>query len=364
MKEWMACLSMLLLGGLQTATGQMHWWPTEVSTTTGIWLAEGESQDQVDGVALGGQVAWMTRATNGWAAFFRGIEHGGFIGMHRIGASAYGWQPQVGWTLRTGQSALVGWTFSGGLAYNPNIYDAESAPGLDAVGSHLNGLVRLGVTLANDSPVGLSLGLMHTSNGGVRRPNKGINTPHARLTVRLGETPRRRVDVDGATMGAWRSAVGLAVGARDHGGFGGHVYGVQELFAQTSFVWTPRYALTAQAALSHHMAIKADPNTDAPSDTLASHPLDRLQPGLSAGWSWMFGRARLDLLKGGVFINPTPGFAKGYNKAQLFMSVHPNLDVFVALRFSDWRADFLSGGIALRWGRSEKECLSCPKWDL
>ena len=92
--------------------------------------------------------------------------------------------------------------------------------------------------------------------------------------------------------------------------------------------------------------------------------MDRLQPGLSAGWSWMFGRARLDLLKGGVLINPTPGFAKGYNKAQFFMSVHPNLDVFVALRFSDWRADFLSGGIALRWGRSEKECLSCPKWDL
>ena len=106
-----------------------------------------------------------------------------------------------------------------------------------------------------------------------------------------------------------------------HGGFGGHVYGVQELFAQTSFVWTPRYALTAQASVSHHMALKADPNTDAPSDTLASQPMDRLQPGLSAGWSWMFGRARLDLLKGGVFINPTPGFAKGYNKAHKFFCV-------------------------------------------
>ena len=56
MKEWMACLSMLLLGGLQTATGQMHWWPTEVSTTTGIWLAEGESRNQVDGVAFGGKL--------------------------------------------------------------------------------------------------------------------------------------------------------------------------------------------------------------------------------------------------------------------------------------------------------------------
>ena len=351
------------LGVLQ-AKAQMHWWPTEVSGTSGVWLAEGDMRDAVDGTAFGAYAGWMTRATNGWAAFFGGIEHGGFVGMHRIGASSYGWQPQLGWTLRTGQTRLIGWSFSTGFAYNAKIYDPETAPDLEAVGTHLNGLVRLGITVANDSPISLGVGILHTSNGALRRPNKGINTPHATLVIRTGETPRRRVYMDGATPRDLRSAVGFALGGRDHGGYGGHIYGVQEWIAQSSFVWSPRYALTAQASVVHHGARRADPATDAPSDTVAANVLERLQPGLCAGWSWMFGRARLDLLKGGVLANPTPGFLQGFNKAQLFLSVHTNLDAFVSLRFTDWRADYVSAGMALRWGKSERECDTCPKWDL
>ncbi len=354
----------LVLGalGVLQAEAQMQWWPTEVRTSSGVWLAEGDMRDAVDGTAFGGYAAWMTRASNGWAAFFGGVEHGGFVGMHRIGASSYGWQPQLGWTLRTGQTRLVGWSFSTGLAYNTKIYNPETSPDLEAVGSHFNGLVRLGVTVANDSPLSLGVGILHTSNGALRRPNKGINTPQAQLTFRLGETPRRSVYMDGAQTLKFRSNVGLALGGRDHGGYGGHVYGVQEVLAQTSFVWSPRYAVTAQGSVVHHGALRADPATDAPSDTLASHVLDRLQPGLCVGWSWLFGRARLDLLKGGVLLNPTPGFVQGFNKAQLFLSVHPNLDVFASLRFTDWRADYVSAGVALRWGNSDRDCRECPTW--
>ncbi len=352
------------LCAVQEAQAQVQWWPTEVALTTGRWVTEQDMQGQVDGMALGAQVAWMTRATNGWAAFFNGVEHGGFVGIHRIGASAYGLQGQAGWTVRTNQTRLVGWSFTGGLAYNPMVYHPEDARDLIAVGSNWNGLVRLGLTLANDSRVSLGLGLSHTSNGALRRPNKGINTPHARLIVRPTAVPNRRVFADGAQMGAWSHVLGLGVGGRDHGPYGGHVFGVQELFAQSTFVWSPRVGLTAQLALAHHGALRADPNTGEPSDTLATSVEDRLQPGWSVGWTWLFGRARLDLLKGGVLDNPTPGFKTRYNKAQILMAVHPSLDVFASLRFSHWRADYVSAGIALRWGRSEKECISCPRWDM
>ena len=80
--------------------------------------------------------------------------------------------------------------------------------------------------------------MLHTSNGALRRPNKGINTPHAQLVFRLVETPRKKVYMDGAEARTWRSAVGVALGGRDHGGYGGHIYGVQEMFAQTSYVLT------------------------------------------------------------------------------------------------------------------------------
>ena len=60
------------LSTVQGARAQVQWWPTEVALTTGRWVAEEGMQGQVDGMALGAQVAWMTRATNGWAAFFNG----------------------------------------------------------------------------------------------------------------------------------------------------------------------------------------------------------------------------------------------------------------------------------------------------
>ena len=224
---WFVLLSWV---GTDSAQAQMQWWPTEVSATSGVWVAEGDMQDVVESAAFGAHVGWMTRATNGWAAFFGGVEHGGFVGMHRIGSSQYGWQPQLGWTLRTGQTRLVGWSFSTGLAYNSRVYNPEEPnPDLIAVGSHLNGLIRLGITVANDSPISLGLGILHTSNGGLRRPNKGINTPHAKLIVRVAETPRRKVYMDGADPRQWRHAVGLGIGGRDHGAYGGHIYGVQEL---------------------------------------------------------------------------------------------------------------------------------------
>ena len=258
---WSLVDMLFALAGVESAQAQMQWWPTEVSATSGVWVAEGDMQEVVESAAFGAHVGWMTRATNGWAAFFGGVEHGGFVGMHRIGSSLYGWQPQFGWTLRTGQTRLVGWSFSTGLAYN----SAHLQPGrarprrIEAVGSHLNGLIRMGITVANDSPISLGLGILHTSNGGIRRPNKGINTPHAKLIVRVAETPRRvctwmvLTRVNGVTPLVW------GMGGRDHGAYGGHVYGVQELFAQSTYVLSPRYGVTAQAAVVHHGALRADP---------------------------------------------------------------------------------------------------------
>ena len=176
-----------------TCEAQMQWWPTEVSATSGVWLAEGDMRDVVEAPAFGGYAGWMTRATNGWAAFFGGVEHGGFVGVHRIGSSLYGWQPQIGWTLRTGQTRLVGWSFSTGLAYNSTVYNAEEPdPRMEAVGSHLNALVRLGITVANDSPISLGLGILHTSNGGFVAPTRASTR---RRRSSLFASWRRLVDV-------------------------------------------------------------------------------------------------------------------------------------------------------------------------
>ena len=30
----------------------------------------------------------------------------------------------------------------------------------------------------------------------------------------------------------------------------------------------------------------------------------------------------------------------------------------------DYYEQYVAAGIALRWGRSQKECVSCPRWDM
>ena len=343
------------------ATGQTQWLPTEFGTSMGYWLTKESMRDVPDGAAIGGYLGWKTKATNGWAAGYGGVEHGGFIGIHRIGADEYGWQPQVGWTLRTGMTRLVGWSFAAGVAYNEKIYNAESAPDLEAVGSHVNALVRLGINIANDSRISLGLGILHTSNGAIRRPNLGINTPQANLIVRLQETPLRSVVLDVADRGTWRHALALGFGARDQFKIGEGL-GVQEIFAQTSYVHNPRFAYTAQASLVHHGAVAAVDPRNPEADSVAVTVLDRLQPNVSGGWTWMLGRARMDLLFGAILANATPGLTWRYNKVQLWMSVHSNVDLLVSLRFSQIRADYASLGVAMRLGQTEATCTSCPRW--
>ena len=342
---------------------QMQWAPTALAVSTGYWIAEqGPVQEAVDFPSFGVRLEWLTQASNGWAAHYAGIEHGGFAGFHHTGSEAYGWQGQAGWVLRTRQLRMVGCSFAGGVAYNSVTYDAETRPDMIAVGTHLNGLVRLGVTLANKSLVGLDLGILHTSNGALRRPNQGINTVQGTLLIKPWAMPRRFVLADGAAIGTWRSMVGLTLAGRDHGAYGGTMYGVQEVWAQTSYLWSTKYGVTGNASVVHHGARRADPTTGEPSDTLNTAVVERLQPAGCVGWTWMFGRARLDVLKGRVFANPTPGFLPGFNKVQVFMRLSDELDVFAALRFTDWRADYLGAGLALRWGGPDSDCNTCPSW--
>ena len=346
---------------LHSAHAQVRWLPTEVNVSTGYWLTKVSMRDVPDGAAYGGYMGWMTKASNGWAAGSGGIEHGGFVGIHNTGAEEYGWQPQAGWTLRTGMTRLIGWSFSAGVAYNEKIYDEVNAPDLEAVGSHWNALARLGITVANDSRISLGLGILHTSNGAIKRPNLGINTPQANLIVRLVETPRRPVALDVAERGTWRHAVAVGIGGRDQFRVG-ETLGVQEVLAQSSYVRSHRYAWTGQVSLVHHGAVDAVHPDDAAEDTTVVTVLDRLQPNVSAGWTWMLGRARMDLLFGAVLMNPTPGLVWRYNKAQLWYTVHPSVDLLVSLRFSEVRADYASLGVAMRLGQTENNCSTCPKW--
>ena len=44
---------MLVLAGFGSAHAQVQWWPTEVSATSGIWVAEGDMREGVESPSFG-----------------------------------------------------------------------------------------------------------------------------------------------------------------------------------------------------------------------------------------------------------------------------------------------------------------------
>ena len=278
------------------------------------------------------------------------------MGIHRLGLPLRLAGPS-GWTVRTNQTRLVGWSFTGGVAYNPTTYHPEDAPDLIAVGSNWNGLVRLGLTLANDSRVSLGLGLSHTSNGALRRPNKGINTPHARLIVRPTAVPNRRVFADGAQMGAWSHVLGLGIGGRDQDRTEATFSACRNCLRNPPRV-VAALGLTAQWRCAPRRAAGPKYQGLGHLGDVGGGPLAaRLERGVDvAVWPGAAG-----LLKGGSWTTRRLG-SKRYNGPNLDGRA-PSLDVFASLRFRTGGPTTCLQALPFGGGALKKSAFR-PRWDM
>lgn len=80
--------------------------------------------------------------------------------------------------IRPTQSFRLDWQFGTGLGYTPKIYDPIDNPKNIAIGSHVNGLVCLGLYskfYVGRNKFSLGLDITHFSNGSFGVPNLGLN---------------------------------------------------------------------------------------------------------------------------------------------------------------------------------------------
>ncbi|MDX1446831.1 acyloxyacyl hydrolase, partial [Lishizhenia sp.] len=73
-----------------------------------------------------------------------------------------------------------------GLGWVEKIYDVADNPKNNAMGTHLNAAIRLGLNFNYDfrrTNVQLGIHMMHFSNGATKMPNLGVNLPYVQLGV-------------------------------------------------------------------------------------------------------------------------------------------------------------------------------------
>ncbi len=110
--------------------------------------------------------------------------------LGKSGTAAYFLEP----TYRIGNRVLFSFKGAGGFSYLNNPYDSIGNPGNQSYSTHLSAYLLVGigawVQLSEQLWLNPSLNYQHISNGGSRRPNKGINWPTAGIAVSYQPTSR------------------------------------------------------------------------------------------------------------------------------------------------------------------------------
>ena len=108
-----------------------------------------------------------------------------------LGSKTLGWAAAVGAEFDkrfvTSQKWAISGAFTAGIGWVSNPYDSKNNPRNRAIGSYLNGYVRVGVKsryILNQSTfVSAELQLSHFSNAAWTAPNLGVNIPSIGLSV-------------------------------------------------------------------------------------------------------------------------------------------------------------------------------------
>ena len=125
--------------------------------------------------------------------------------LGKSGTAAYFLEP----TYRIGNKLFFSFKAAAGLSYLNNPYDSISNPGNQSYSTRVSNYLLVGVgawvRLSEQWWLNPTLNYQHISNGGWRKPNKGINYPTAGLAVSYQHTSRPWYTGTRTTEKYWRN---------------------------------------------------------------------------------------------------------------------------------------------------------------
>jgi len=116
---------------------------------------------------------------------FKGVNAGYSLNYQDLGSAAAGKAIGMGFSLYVKHFKNTSFTAGMGCGYLTSPYNSDKNPGNIAIGSHINGMMRLGyrvdAKLNKSSRLFFELGMTHFSNANWSQPNLGVNMPYMSL---------------------------------------------------------------------------------------------------------------------------------------------------------------------------------------
>jgi hypothetical protein len=173
---------------------QEHNWGIEVRQKMGFLAAHrGAIAHVPNRIGMPFELVWYRKPSGNkqWHTAYRFPEHGitlfhGSVGNDSIlgkFTGVYGFvQIPI---IRPTNHFRLDWQFGSGLGFTPKIYDPIKNPKNIAIGSHINGMMCLGIYSKyyfGRNKISLGFDITHFSNGAFGVPNLGINMPYISMS--------------------------------------------------------------------------------------------------------------------------------------------------------------------------------------
>ena len=171
-----------------------------LSLQTGFIFAHSEEVQNTEGanpVGLELYYSWQKNTRKNWDICGCIPQHSFNIAYYNYDTPILGSAIIVAYTLepwyKIGRKSFLSFRAGGGLAYLTSPYDPVTNPGNQSYSSAISGYVSLGLGawffVSDRWALNPSLRYHHISNGGIKLPNKGINSPGVGLGIQYRLNP-------------------------------------------------------------------------------------------------------------------------------------------------------------------------------
>ena len=247
-----------------------------------------------------------------------------------------------------------GWSFGAkfetGLSYLTKRYDVVNNPKNNAIGSHLNSLVRLGLRLEKQfghQSLGLNLSMTHMSNGAVKLPNLGLNLPFLGIHYSYFIQPLHFVDTAsiervGQKVLSWEFFTQLIASSKQIYPTGGSNYGVIGLTNYVHFKATNRCIIEGGVDLIYNQSIIRSLEGDIGA-------AKNFQLGAYLAYVIPIHRFQMFVGMGAYIYNPLIDDGLFYHRFGARFQIFKRLWANISIK-SHWaKADYFEYGLIFRW---------------
>ncbi len=245
------------------------------------------------------------------------------------------------------------WSFgskmAAGVAYVSKKFHQQTNPKNNAIGSHLNGAVTLGVLLERqfkDWSSGLEISMAHWSNGAYRLPNLGLNVPYLALNFDYYFEPigreQKHQEQEQFSTPKWRWGSQLIASAKEVYPTGGSRYGVASFtqFLQYKIGKVSYVEWGADAIYNQSIIVEVEGDYQ---------QLKNWQLGSYLGYVLPVQRFELIVAMGRYLLNPLDPRGMWYHKFGGRLRLTDQLMANISIK-SHWaKADYFEYGLTYEW---------------